>query len=93
MFNELMDAVWDGKSKDAIKDLLEFTANYAVTHFKTEENYMQQLQYPGFSAHKKLHDDFVDGVIKFVQDYESNGASSTERELLLLVGDYDASQR
>jgi hemerythrin len=76
MFNKLMDAVWDGKGKDAIKDLLEFTANYAVSHFGTEEKFMQQHAFPDYLAHKKLHDDFTADVVKFIQEYESKGAST-----------------
>jgi hemerythrin len=77
MFNELMDAVWDGKGKDSIKQLLDFTANYAVTHFSTEEKYMKQYDYPGYLDHKKLHDDFTADVVKFLQKYET-GEVSTE---------------
>ena len=76
MFNELMDAVWDGKGKDAIKEKLDFTANYAVTHFATEEKYMQRYGFPGYVAHKKLHDDFTADVVKFLGEYESKGAST-----------------
>jgi hemerythrin len=75
-FNELMDAVWDGKGKDAIKDVLASTANYAVAHFATEERYMQQYGFPGYIAHKKLHDDFTADVVKFVQKYEREGATT-----------------
>ena len=76
MFNELMDLVWDGKGKDAIKEMLGFTANYAVTHFGTEERYMQRYGFPGYLDHKKLHDDFAADVVNFVKEYESNGATT-----------------
>jgi hemerythrin len=71
-----MDAVWDGKGKDAIKELLKFTANYAVTHFATEEGYMQRYGFPGYLAHKKLHDDFKADVVKSLQEIESKGATT-----------------
>lgn len=76
MFNELMDAVWDGKSKEAVKELLDFTANYAVDHFATEEKYMQQYGFLGFIGHKKLHDDFTADVVKFLKEYDSKGTST-----------------
>jgi hemerythrin len=76
MFNQLMDTVWDGKGKEAIKEALQFTANYAVTHFTTEEGYMQKYAYPAYLAHKKLHDDFTADVIKFVRQYEKEGAAT-----------------
>ncbi len=40
MFNDLLDAMWDGKGRDIMQEKLQFLANYAVTHFNTEENYM-----------------------------------------------------
>jgi hemerythrin len=70
MFNGLMDAVWDGKGKDSIKEMLDFTAQYAVNHFATEERYMQQYGFPHYIKHKKLHDDFTADVINFIQEYE-----------------------
>jgi hemerythrin-like metal-binding protein len=76
MFNELMDATWDGKGKGAIRELLEFTANYAVTHFGTEEKCMQRYGYPGYVEHKKLHDDFTAGVVKFLGEYDENGITT-----------------
>ena len=76
MFNEAMDLVWDGKGKDAIKDMLSFTANYAISHFGTEEGYMQRYGFPGYVDHKKLHDDFTADVVKFMKEYESNGATT-----------------
>jgi hemerythrin len=76
MFNELMTAVWDGNGKDAVKEMLGFTANYAVNHFVTEENYMLKHGYPGYEAHKKLHDDFTEDVLKFLKEYENGGATA-----------------
>jgi hemerythrin len=76
MFNELMDATWDGKGKAAIKEMLEFTANYAVTHFATEEKYMQQHGFTGYQTHKMAHEDFTAGVVKFLKEYDHNGIST-----------------
>jgi hemerythrin len=76
MFNEVLDAVWDGKGKDAIREMLEFTTNYAVSHFATEERHMQRHGFPGYSEHKKLHEDFTADVLKFLHDYDRNGAST-----------------
>jgi hemerythrin len=76
MFNGLMDAVWDGKGKDENKQLLDFAAGYTVSHFATEEKYMQKYGYPDYIQHKKLHDDFTSDVVKFLQEYQNEGAST-----------------
>jgi hemerythrin len=45
---------------------------YALTHFSTEEKYMQQVNYPDFAAHKKEHEAFVAEVVKQVKAFEEN---------------------
>jgi hemerythrin len=55
--HELTDAFWDGKSKDAIEQLLDFTANYADTHFSAEEQHMKNYDFPVNVGHKKLRHD------------------------------------
>jgi hemerythrin-like metal-binding protein len=76
MFNDLLDAMWDGKGKNIIEEKLRFLAGYAVTHFSTEEKYMVNYNFPDFTAHKKLHDDFTAGVVDFLKVYERNGAKT-----------------
>ena len=76
MFNQLMDALWDGKGKDTIKEMLDFTASYAVSHFATEERYMLQYGFPGYMDHKKLHDDFTADVAKFLREYDGEGTTT-----------------
>jgi hemerythrin len=76
MFNGLLDAMWDGKGKTVIQEKLQFLANYAVTHFTTEENYMVQYNYPNYTVHKKAHDDFTAGVVSFLKVYELEGAKT-----------------
>jgi len=46
MFNDLLDAMWDGKGKAIMQEKLQFLASYAVTHFTTEENYMIRYNFP-----------------------------------------------
>ncbi len=76
MFNDLLDAMWDGKGKNIIEEKLRFLAGYAVTHFSTEEKYMVKYNFPDYPAHKKLHDDFTAGVVDFLKVYERNGATT-----------------
>jgi hemerythrin len=69
--NELMDAVWDGKGRDAIGSSLAFMALYTVDHFRTEENFMTLYSYPGYNEHKKVHDDLVQEVSEFEKKYRT----------------------
>lgn len=69
MFNELGDALWDGKGKDVIGKTLRYLAEYAADHFHMEEAYMRSCNYPGYSEHKKVHDELVDEVSRFIAKY------------------------
>ena len=67
--NELHTAMTQGKSNEMLTEIIQGLVDYTVTHFQTEENFMQQHQYPDFPSHKKEHDEFVSEVGKFQQDF------------------------
>jgi hemerythrin len=47
---------------DGIIEILEELKEYAVYHFKFEEEYMASISYAKFLSHKVLHDDFIEKV-------------------------------
>lgn len=47
---------------DQVVVILEELGDYAVYHFKAEEEYMQSIGYRKFLSHKVQHDDFVQKV-------------------------------
>ncbi|MBM3299262.1 MAG: hemerythrin family protein [Deltaproteobacteria bacterium] len=75
-FNDLGEAVWDGKGKEAIGMTLRFLADYTVEHFRAEEDLMEVYSYPMYLQHKKVHDDFVAEVAAFIKDFESKEVDS-----------------
>ncbi len=82
MFNELLDATWDGEGKDSIKESIIFLADYVANHFATEEKYMKQHDFPDYPVHKKLHDDFTADVTAFIKEY---GIKEISSDLLVSV--------
>jgi len=76
MINDLLDAMWDGKGKSIIHEKLQIMAGHAVTHFSTEEKFMVQYNFPDYTTHKKLHDDFTAGVVEFLKEYEREDATT-----------------
>ena len=42
-----------------VNETLAFMKDYVVTHFHDEEAYQQKIGYPGFEAHRKIHNDMV----------------------------------
>lgn len=45
---------------------------YAIFHFKEEEKLMEDGDYPGLEEHKVLHQEFIDKVNKFKDEYLHN---------------------
>jgi hemerythrin len=85
MMNELLDATWDGKGKDFIKEALKFMAKYTVDHFATEEAYMRQHTFPGYIEHKQAHDTLTAQVVDFVKTCEEKGVT-TETLVAVVLG-------
>ena len=78
MFNELGDALWDGKGRESIGKSLNFLANYTVEHFQTEEEIMKTSGYPGYDEHKRLHDSLVGEVSEFIQKFDFEELAHSE---------------
>jgi len=66
----LDDAMSQGEGKDVLSKTLEELLNYTKTHFKNEEQLMQQHGYSGYSNQKVQHDAFIKKVTDLHEDYE-----------------------
>lgn len=69
---------------DQVIAILEELKEYAVYHFKTEEEYMQKIGYRKFLSHKVVHDDFI----KKVQETDLNKVDENPDKYLLEVLDF-----
>ncbi len=70
-FNDLGDAVFDGRGKEEIGKILNFLADYTVTHFRDEEALQELFNYPGLEQHKKIHAQFVSEVQTMISKFEA----------------------
>lgn len=73
--NQLFEAGKNGKARDYISEMLKFLDDYTRLHFADEEKYMMSINYPGYSAQKKLHTDFISKIEKLKKDYEESGGN------------------
>ena len=71
IINSLADAMGSGKGKEELGKVLHFLAEYTVSHFGTEEALMKNHNYPGFPAHKKIHEDLLAQVGDLVTKFDS----------------------
>ena len=60
--NDLVDAIKHSTCKYKIGDVVKFLEDYVIFHFGEEEDYMREHDYPGYDAHKKQHQEFMDNL-------------------------------
>lgn len=63
---------WEDKV-EKVNETLEFMKGYVVTHFADEERYQQEIGYPYFSEHQKIHQGMVAYVQSVSEEYEKEG--------------------
>jgi hemerythrin len=74
--DRLLEAVRARNARAEIPRLLEFLADYVVTHFTAEEHLMRSKGYPDLPAHKAEHDGFLTELEALKKQYALEGAST-----------------
>ena len=84
MINTLHAAMSDNSGARAQKHVVNEMVNYAMTHFATEEKYMQQFKYSGYEAHKNEHDVFSKKAMNLKQRFSDGNYILTVEILFFL---------
>ena len=71
LVNRFHDAYQANHDKTQILSLLRSLILYAETHFRREEDYMEQIAYPEIEAHRQMHNQFIEQVFRLQDEYES----------------------
>ncbi|MBF0277134.1 MAG: bacteriohemerythrin [SAR324 cluster bacterium] len=71
-FSDYIEAFNEEGTKPKIKDMLVFLHHYIKEHFATEEQLMEQNQYPHFEDHAISHKEYVDAYKKLIRDYRQD---------------------
>jgi hemerythrin len=64
LLNDLNNAIVAGKSREELKGLFQYVADYAEKHFATEEKYFDEFNYEGAAEHKMKHQEIRDEIEK-----------------------------
>ena len=80
--NRFHEAITSGLGKEAITDILEFTARYAESHFSYEEDCMNRYRCPVALQNEKAHRKFTE---RFREIREDIAANPIETETVLEV--------
>lgn len=70
IMNDLYDAMMSRQGKACTSRVLGGLVDYTQTHFKTEETYLEQYQFPGLSQHKREHREFIQKISGLKDDFE-----------------------
>lgn len=87
LINQLASAVSTGKNNSDLLVIIDGLADYTVTHFRDEEEYMRKTKYTGLDAHIQIHKKFVDTVLKARKDF-SEGKGMVGSELIKFLTDW-----
>ena len=77
MVNELHDAMREGKGSQVLNGVLDSLAAYTQAHFSAEERLMRLYDFPGFSSHKKAHDQLISQVLGFQEKAKTDPGTVT----------------
>lgn len=76
-FQEVSPSQRDQKNKETMKHLYE----YMKEHFKDEEAFMKEINYPQYEEHKQLHKEIINDCNELLQDINNMDAEVFEKEL------------
>ncbi len=71
LVNRLHEALLAGKGREEMGPTLMSLAAYTIEHFRMEEGLMTNHKYPGYTDHKRKHDDLVGQVNQLTQDFDA----------------------
>ena len=76
------------KKIDKIKDTLNKLSDYFHKHFKDEEEYMASIKYDKIDSHKKIHQDIIEILNKFLKRVPLMDIEDIEEELKDFIEKY-----
>lgn len=75
--NDVVPDMYKPLDDDEVDDLIDVVSelrDYALEHFRTEEGYMQEVDYPGTGKQKKEHNRFITDVIRLEAELMNGSA-------------------
>lgn len=73
--NELFEAGKERRAQEYINTMIDFLDEYTKKHFKDEETYMEEIDYPELDAQKRAHASFIERLAKLKKDFNESGGN------------------
>lgn len=74
---QLNEAMRSGQGRSAVGTILDELVSYTEEHFRTEENFMREINYPDFPVHKAEHERLVKEVKDLQTRFQSGSITIT----------------
>ena len=84
LINELAQAKEDKKDSQIHGKILTELVAYTQTHFKEEEDFMKEINYPGLQEHEAQHKILINQVIDVLQNYKRGYTDISDKVLYIL---------
>lgn len=81
LVNKMHEAIHQRHGSDVVNSILSDLADYTRIHFAVEESLMRILNYPGYEAHKEIHEELLGAVVD-LQEKVATGKKSIGFELM-----------
>jgi hemerythrin-like metal-binding protein len=75
IINELHTAMQAGHPEEVLAEILEGLVLYTKTHFRTEEDYFAEYNYPEREGHEEEHARFINKINEFRNTSRAGGVS------------------
>lgn len=83
--NKLHDSLHVKDNRDTVSEILTNMTDYTVSHFLDEEVELYKHNYPGYNAHKELHDKLVAEVRSFQVSFRVGKVSSRKISIEIIA--------
>lgn len=88
ILNEFYKLLLAGKAQSASMELFEEMVNYAQYHFKKEESFMANANYPLLEEHIKQHRAFEAKLLQFKNNLKNGAVELSPTDLLSILTDW-----
>jgi hemerythrin len=88
LVNQMYEAMAQRQGQEVLGKVLSELTAYTATHFKNEEQLMQQHGYPEFSTHKAKHDAMVKKVMDLKSQYDAGKAAVLSNSVSSFLKDW-----
>lgn len=65
--------------------VLDFLSSYVVTHFRDEEGLQVKYNYPKYSEHRKMHQDFIETVKDVKTEIQKGGVTTASSTMIAMT--------